>query len=82
MVNMITVLTSTMSSLRPMIELFMQDKLPKHLDHNITVEPFLKDNVESFIVYDLTRYATKEEAEKHVEIQLNLDGLAKTLSKK
>ena len=80
--NMITVLMSTMESLRPLIELFMQNKMPKFVEHNITIEPFEKEGVKSFIVYDLTRYATKEEADKHKEIQLNLDGLARTLSKK
>jgi len=82
MVNKITVLLSAMEALNPVIEMFMTGKLPKFLEHNITIEPFLKDNIENFIVYDLTRYATKEEAEQHKKIQLNLDGLAKSLSKK
>ena len=79
--NQMMILMAVMQAVKPLIELFMQNRLPKYVSHQITVKPYEKDGVTGYLVHDITEYKTEEEAKNHVMIQENLNSLAKTIQK-
>jgi len=79
--NLIKGMMAVMPALEPIIKILVEKKYLVDIAHRVYYEPFTKDGVTNFIVYDMSMYKTEEEAKQHVEMQKKLNDLGKTLSK-